>query len=143
MSSFCPAHQFPQAHVDPIDDDRAQLIIASIIDLPLRPEIVAVIVDHQRRGVAIIDVDDVDHPDGVHTVADLVIGIADLHPSAGGVILASVRPEGGDELDDIERWLDLDHDLAAAGIELVEWYVIGTSVSRPRALLGAPDRWGG
>ena len=143
MSSFCPAHQFPRAHIDPIDDDRAQLIIASVIDLPLRPEIVAIVVDHQRRGVAIINVDAVLGSDGVHAVVEMVIELGRQQPATGGLILASVRPGGGDELDDVERWLDLDHDLSAAGIELLEWYVIGTSISRPRALLGEPARWTG
>jgi len=28
-----------------------------------------------------------------------------------------------------------------AGIELIEWYVYGRSVSRPRVLIGEPQRW--
>lgn len=143
MCSFCPSHRFPRAHADPIDDARAQLVIGSVIDVPLRHEIVALVLDHQRRGIAIVNVDRVDDPEGVHAVAELVIELARRHRPARAVILASVRPDGGDELDDVERWLDLDHDLAAAGVELVEWYVIGTSVSRPRALLGEPERWDG
>ncbi len=141
MPDFCDCHRFPRARVDPIDDDAARLIIDATIASPRRPETIVLLLDHQLRGLAIVSVADTLEPDAVHDVASLCVAAAARQPTIGGVVLATVRPNGGDELDDVERWLDLDVLLAGVGVELVEWYVYGRSISRPRVLLGEPARW--
>ena len=62
-------------------------------------------------------------------------------PDIGAAVIGSVRPHGCTDLDDVERWLDIDEQLAGAGLELIEWYVFGRAVSLPRVLLGEPTRW--
>ena len=50
--------------------------------------------------------------------------------------------DGGADLDDVERWLELDGIVSDAGIELVEWFVVGIGgVACPRELVGEPERW--
>jgi hypothetical protein len=141
VSDFCDSHRFPRARVDPLDDDAARLIIGATIASPRRPETVVVLLDHQRCGVAIVNVANTPDPDAIHDVASICVAAADRHPTIGGVVLATVRPDGGDELDDVERWLDLDVQLADVGVELVEWYIYGRSISRPRVLVGEATRW--
>ena len=141
MTSFCQTHRFPRAGSDPIDDAGAQLVIESMLALPARAETIVVLLDHERRGVSIIDVDGTHERDAVHDVAELVAQLALRMPEVGAVVIASVRPGGSDDLDDVDRWLDLDERLALAGVELVEWFVYGRSLCRPRVLLGDASRW--
>ncbi len=141
MTHFCSSHRFPSADRDPIDDVTARLLFDSVLAVPRRPETIVVLLDHDRRGRSIINVDQTDDPDAVLEVAELSIALADGSPAIGGALIATVRPAGRDDLDDVERWLDLDERFALAGIELVEWYVYGRTVSRPRVLFGEPERW--
>jgi len=141
MTNFCTAHRFPRAHIDPIDDLGARLLIDSMLDAPPSAETLVVLLDAEWRGLSIIHVSDTVEPDAVFDVAELVVALAGRDAEVAGVILASVRPVGSDQLDDVERWLDLDERLSIAGLELIEWYVHGRSVSLPRAVLGEPARW--
>lgn len=141
MTHFCSSHRFPHADRDPIDDAAARLLFESALAFPRRSETVVVLLDHDRRGRTIINVDGTDGADAVLDVAEMIIVMADGSPEIGAALIASVRPAGGDDLDDVERWLELDNCFAMAGIELVEWYVYGRSVSRPRVLFGEPERW--
>ncbi len=141
MTHFCTTHRVPFADREPVDEAAARLLLDCVLADPQRPETVVVLLDHQRRGRSILNIDGTDHPDAVLAVAEWSIDRAGRSPGVGGAIVASVRPHGGDDLDDVERWLDLDERFAQAGIELIEWYVFGRSVSRPRTLIGEPDRW--
>ncbi|WP_420453023.1 hypothetical protein [Ilumatobacter sp.] len=150
------ARRMPRARIDPIvDDDTARIVVESVLAAPRRSETVAVVLDHERRGVAIVSVDHDDlesspaapHRHGLER-DDVVLGVAEWlidawrpSPDVGAVILASVRPGGGEQIDDIERWLTLDEMFDVSGIELVEWFVVGGSSSCPRTLVGEPDRW--
>lgn len=141
MTHFCSSHRFPYADRDPIDDATARLLFESALAIPRRPETVVVLLDHERRGRSIINVDGTGDPDAVLDVAELSIRMAAGLRAVGGALVASVRPAGADDLDDVERWLELDERFAVAGIELVEWYIYGRAVSKPRVLLGEPERW--
>jgi hypothetical protein len=141
MTHFSSAHRFPFAGGPPIDDAAARSLFASTLAVPRRPETVVVLLDHDRRGRTILNVAGTTHPDAVLDVAECCIELVARSPLIGGAIIATVRPSGGDVLDDVERWLDLDERFALVGVELVEWYVYGRAVSRPRVLLGEPDRW--
>ncbi len=63
----------------------------------------------------------------------------------GSVVVASVRVPvpGVDDLDerDVDRWLECSSMLDDAGIELLEWFVIGRRIHCPRDLVGEPRRW--
>ncbi len=57
---------------------------------------------------------------------------------------AGARQAGrGDELvaGDVDRWLELSDLAEQAGVELLEWFVIGDAITCPRDLLGEPPRW--
>ena len=59
----------------------------------------------------------------------------------GALVMATVRPGGGPLEDDGDRWLEMSDLTSAAGVELVEWFVIGDEIHCPRDLLGEPPRW--
>jgi hypothetical protein len=141
MTHFCKTHRVPFADREPFDEAAARRLFECVLAVQQRPETVVILLDQHRRGRSIFNVDGTDHPDAVLAVAEWSIDLAGRSPGVGGAIVASVRPHGGDDLDDVERWLDLDERFERAGIELIEWYVVGRSVSRPRTLIGEPDRW--
>jgi len=140
MNAF-HAPRFPIAGHDVLDDATALQLLGAVIGDPPRCETVLVLLDADRRGRSIINVEATCDPDAVLDVGDLVVTVAASATDIDGAIMASVRPGGTGDLDDIERWLELDQRLDSAGIELVEWYVFGRSVSRPRELVGEPPRW--
>lgn len=111
------------------------------------------LLDAQRCGVGLVAVSDTLHPDAVLDVVECVAGSAAgneridamvvasvrLDPSVGRSPLAPRQPDA--ERDDVDRWLEMSAIADDIGIELVEWFVIGTEVSCPRDRLGAPTRW--
>ena len=132
----------PVADVDPITDAVTALaLIDAFASNPPVHETLAILLDHEHRGSTIVNVDGTVDNDSVLHVADRVTEIAHRIEDIGAVIIASVRPGGSDELDDVDRWLTIDEQLGLVGVELVEWFVIGRSVSCPRSLLGDPSRW--
>lgn len=138
--NFCDSHRLPRAHIDAIDDVSARSLITSVLACPSTPEIVIVLLDDERHGFSIVNVVGASDPDAIYDVAELVAHVA--APSGlSKVVLASVRPGAEEDLDDVERWLDIDVRLSAAGVELLEWYVFGREVTVPREILGEPPRW--
>ena len=59
----------------------------------------------------------------------------------GALVLATVRPGQGALAGDGDRWLEMSDLASAAGVELVEWFIIGADIHCPRDLLGEPPRW--
>ena len=72
-------------------------------------------------------------------VVDLCL--IDSMPHTYGLVLASSRPCGGPEAADRRRWIDAAVQCDDAGVELVEWFVLGRTITRPRELAGHPPRW--
>lgn len=138
--NFCDAHRLPRAHVDPLDDASARLLIGSTLATPRRRETVIVFLDDQRCGTMMVHVEDTGHPDAIYDVAELAAQAA-VGCELGSVILATVRPGARERLDDAERWLDLDERFARVGVDLIEWYVFGRMVTMPREMIGASCRW--
>ena len=139
-----PPRPVADAHVghERIDDAATALeLIGSVTSDPVVHETLVVLLDAEHRGHKIVNVDRTVEHDSVLGVADLVTEMAYGAEDIGAVIIASIRPDGSDELDDVDRWLTIDEQLAMVGIELVEWFVIGRSVSCPRSLLGDVSRW--
>ena len=135
---------FPQAGIDPVDSpDRAMLIIASGLEVPLRPETIVVVLDADDTGIAVIVVDGTDAADDLFEVTGLVGRTAPIHHGRR-VVIASVRPDGDVLEDDVFRWHVATQDLAESDIELVDWFVL-TDLDRPpicpRALGLLPSRW--
>lgn len=132
----------PLAGVDPICNERVALALIRLVTSPFPVyETIAVLLDHERRGISILSVANTECPDSILTVTDRVVETASRCDEVDGVLIASIRPGAGDELDDLERWFTIDDELERVGVELVEWFVLGTGVSLPRTLVGARSRW--
>jgi hypothetical protein len=140
--SLDAAVPLPVAEVDPINDAPTALVLIDALasDPPVH-ETLAILLDREHRGSTIVHFDGTVDNDSVLWVADQVTEIAHRVDDVGAVVIASFRPRGSDELDDVERWLTIDEQLGLVGVELIEWFVIGRSVSCPRSLLGDASRW--
>ncbi|HEY3484252.1 MAG TPA: hypothetical protein VGK49_02655 [Ilumatobacteraceae bacterium] len=139
----CPP-PLPRAGIDPIDDPHTALgVVVRAFHVPPIHETVAVLLDAQRRGMCIAVVSDTDPPDREVDVVECFANIAATSDRVGGMIIASRRPGGGLEPADLDRWMEMNELAAAAGVELVEWFVVGVWPALPRELLGDPPRWGG
>jgi hypothetical protein len=135
-------HRVPKAGVDPID--RAELGLATVLmaaTRPMRPEVVAVVLDHSRRGIGVVVVSGATDPDAAVDVVELLTHPAAHRVDVGAVILGTVRPGGAMLPDDVDRWLDASDIAESHGVELVEWFVIGDRIECPRDLFGEPPRW--
>jgi len=143
MSRFCLTNRIPRALVDPIDSPGEAL---SLIDYtmkhPPQSDTIAILLDHERRGLTIFNVTGTTDPDAMFDVLDIIVDVGDGgSDQLGGVILASIRPEGRVEPADVDRWLEASDLVELGGLELVEWFVIGDDTACPRDLLGEPPRW--
>ena len=142
MSDSVATRRLPRAGLDPVATPAAAShLIDAVRARPARHETVCVLLDHRRRGVGIVSVDGTVEDDSVLEVTDLLATIARVDGRIAACVVASIRPGGGDHLDDLDRWSEMSSRLEAAGVELVEWFVLGSDVSCPRALLGEPSRW--
>ena len=149
MSRFCGAHRLPRAAVDPIDSPRAALAVVDLaLRRPLTHETIALVLDHDRRGRTIVVVDGTGEPDAVVDVVERVAESIAATGHPGSLVVATVRPGGGAEPGDEDRWLEASDLADSLGVELVEWFVIGgdrptvaANASCPRDLLGEPPRW--
>lgn len=136
------APRLPVAEVDRFDNPSTALaLVDALASTPPVHESIVILLDDDHRGSTIMNFDGTVDNESVLHVADAVIERAHFVDDVGAAIIASIRPGGCDELDDVERWLTIDEQLGLFGIELVEWFVIGHSVSCPRALLGDASRW--
>jgi len=144
MSRFCLANQMPRALVDPIDSPADALTLIELtIKQPRQCETIAILLDHERRGLSIFTVTGTTEADAMFDILDILVDTANSGTDRlGGVILASIRPAGRVEPEDVDRWLEASEMLELGGLELVEWYVIGDDVACPRDLLGERPRWG-
>ena len=138
-------HRLPRAGVDTIScAETALLALAMAIQRPLRAETVTLLLDDQRRGVAVAVVSGTHQPDDVLEVVECFTRSAAQGGRVGSIIVASVRPDRSDEATtstDVDRWLEMSDIAEQAGVELLEWFVIGGEVTCPRDQLGEPPRW--
>lgn len=137
-----PATPLPRAGIDPIDDEATAMAIVRLAAArPARDETIVVLLDHRRCGIGLVVVSGTREPDAILEVAECLL-TPDAHDGrVGAVILASCRPGGEVELADADRWLELDDLARRHDIELLEWFVDGAGLSRPRELVNAPPRW--
>ena len=139
---FCSAHRPPRAGIDPIDcADSALAVIALAIERPPVAETIALLLDHERRGVCVTVVSGTTRPDDAIEVAECLATTGAHTGRLGALVLATVRPGQGALAGDCDRWLEMSDLTSAVGVELVEWFVIGDDIHCPRDLLGEPPRW--
>ena len=139
-------HRLPRAGVDAIDcAETALLTLAMAIQQPPRAETVTLLLDDQRRGIAVAVVSGTHQPDDVLEVVECFTRRAAHGGRVGSIVVASVRPTTDDDDDiadtDVDRWLEMSDIAEQAGVELLEWFVIGGGVRCPRDQLGEPPRW--
>jgi len=142
-------HRLPRAGIDTIDcAETALLTLAMAIQQPLRAETVSLLLDDQRRGIAIAVVSGTHHPDDVLEVVERLTSSAAHGGRVGAIIVASVRPTDDSDAEeaehieaDLDRWLEMSEIAEQAGLELIEWFVIAGEVTCPRDRLGEPPRW--
>ena len=138
-------HRLPRAGVDTIScAETALLTLAMAIQRPLRAETVTLLLDDQRRGIAVAVVSGTHQPDDVLEVVECFTRSAAHGGRVDSIIVASVRPDRSDEATtaaDVDRWLEMSDIAEQAGVELLEWFVIGGDVRCPRDQLGEPPRW--
>ena len=133
--------RLPRAGIDTIDHpDTALAAIAMAITRPCRSETILLLLDEARRGRAIVVVSGTTEPDqAIEVVECITQGTACEH--IGAIVVASVRPDAGDHPADVDRWLEMSDIASLVGIELIEWFVIGRTISCPRDQLGEAPRW--
>jgi len=149
MSMFCAAHRPPRAGVDPIDSAAAALaVVALAMRHPPVEEIIALVLDPDRRGRTVVVVDGTSDPDAVLDVIERVAGSIAAAGRTGCVVLAMVRPGGGPVDGDDDRWLEASDLADDVGVDLLEWFIIAGDAPSiaanawcPRDLLGEAPRW--
>jgi len=144
-------HRLPRAGVDAIDcAETALLTLAMAIQQPLRAETVTLLLDDQRRGIAVAVVSGTHRPDDVVEVVECFTRSSAHGGRVGSIVVASVRPTDDFDIDehdddcgdsDVDRWLEMSDIAEQAGVELLEWFVIDGNVRCPRDRLGEPPRW--
>jgi hypothetical protein len=138
----CSRHRTPRAGVDPIDHpDTALAVVTLAADDPPRPATIVLLLDHEHRGVCVTVVSGTARADDSVEVADHLAGVATTTGRIGAMVVATVRPGGGLLDDDVDRWLEMSELVGAHGVELLEWFVLGTVTECPRDRLGEPPRW--
>ncbi len=132
----------PRAHIDPIETpfDALRLILM-MVGSDASAETLVLALDDRRCGVSITSVSGTDDPDAVLGVIDALAESARSSLDVAGLVVASVRPDSEFEVSDLTRWHEADQSCWESDIELVEWFVIGTSISCPREFCGVPPRW--
>lgn len=144
MSIHPHPRRVPRARVDPIAcADDALTLVRGVLAVPTRPETVVIVLDDAHRGLGIVSVSGTASPDAVVSVVEC-IAQPDLFAGDGAaLVVASSRPGQPVDEADIDRWFDMCDLAEQAELELIEWFVVGRSVSCPRDLVGAPPRWRG
>ena len=122
--------------------DAALAVISTAMHRPPQPQVIALVLDNDLRGHAVVIVDGTDSPDAVIEVIELLAeGAAEAtHPST--FVVAAVRPGYGALPGDADRWLELCEIADTHGCELLEWFILSDDVAWcPRDLLAEPPRW--
>ena len=138
MSHSSSPHRIPRGFIEPIDS-RSDALAVLALAAPFGHDTVAILLDPERRGVGILIVTGTTHPDAMFEVIDVCIQAQ--RTEVGGLVLATSRPGGDVQPVDRDRWIEADLQCDAAGVELVEWFVIGRHITCPRELAGDPTRW--
>ena len=149
MSRNPSFHAVPRGGIDPIQSAADALAVLAL-GAPYGDDTIVILLDADRCGTSVMVVTDTIGPDALFRVIDCCIGVSAQYSGApkkpgavfDAVILASSRPDGDAEPDDVHRWLEASDQCRAGGLKLVEWFVLGRSgPTCPRQLVGEPERW--
>ena len=133
----------PRGGVDPLECAEDALAVFLSAARPYDHEVLAILLDPDAIGDQVIVITGTTDPDSVIEVGRAVAAAASRSPRPfRWLVLASGRPDSGTLPGDVDRWLEVDSLVAASGIELVDWFVIGPAGPEcPRELFGEPSRW--
>lgn len=128
----------PRPLIDPITSLLDALSVISLaLQRPRQNDTVVLALDSQRRGLNLFRT----HPVSSETL-HRIIGQCSVVPAIHGVVLASIRTTSPLLSTDQQFMFSAQHTLSAAGIELVDWVVLGAGgLYCPRTLSGIPDPW--
>ncbi|MCU1503549.1 MAG: hypothetical protein JWM12_2903 [Ilumatobacteraceae bacterium] len=113
-----------------------------VISRPPCEETIAFLLDDAGYGSTLFVVAGTDQPEQVLDVAEQFASAGRLSGIHQSLVLATVRPHGGVEPGDVDRWLDASEITEQHGVQLIEWFVFGAhGFTCPRDLLGEPERW--
>ena len=114
------------------------------INRPLRSETVVFLADDAHLGHTCFIVSGTSAADDVLDVAALVVEVAERSPAVHAVVLATVRPTEpiASARSDLDRGLELLELCEAAGLELLDWFVVSPDgASSLREESGLPLLW--
>ncbi len=116
-------------------------VLAQARHQPDRPQVLALVLE-DRHTIAMLAVEEAEHPDAVIDVVELLAESLAAADRPGELVLATIRPEPGSLPGDAERWMEISTIAENAGSELLDWFVISGDVAWcPRDLFGEPPRW--
>ena len=123
--------------------DALAVVFAALAE-PRQPETIALLLDEQHRGSIVLICSDASQSTELRQLGALLLEVAALHMTLGAVVLATSRPQGGTmpSADDERVFAGLRHDLAAASVELLDWFLIDADlVGSVAELSGACWLW--
>lgn len=124
--------------------DDAFAVFDLAMSRPLRVETLGFLLDDSGCGRTVFAVADTESPDALLDVAECLAAAGERVPEIASLVLASVRPEGGDrtDADDMDRWMEASDIAGDRGLVLLEWFIVTPAmVCLPRVTLGEPSRW--
>jgi hypothetical protein len=120
----------------------ALFLLGLALSGPPGPKTLAFMLDDHGMGGLVIAFEDVESPDAVLHIVDVMSLAGERVAAVASLVVASVRPGGGIVPGDLDRWLEASTLCAERGLQLTEWFVIGDMGPMcPRDLLGEPPRW--
>ncbi len=142
MFEFANVHRVPRARVDRIESHFDALRIVTIsMATPAAHQIIAITLDAEQRGIHVLAINETTEPDALLGVVDMIVDSAAYDAEVHGLVLAAIRPGGDVDFADLGRWNEIDDLCASAGIDLIEWFVLGATISCPRDMCGTAPRW--
>ena len=105
--------------------------------LPPTDETIALVLDDDHRGHTIVVVDGTSDPDSVLDVVERLVDSIVASGRDGSLVVASIRPGRGPLEGDGDRWLEASDLAEAAGVELLEWFVVDGAPGRGHGVVPA------
>jgi hypothetical protein len=142
---LCPTQPRPPAAAQPLVDPMAALhLVSAVFREPAEEETVCILLASDRTGLGCVSVAGAASADSALRVARLAAAAAEHGGPLGAVVVATSRPGWShlpDECDEVCFSL-MREDLAAAGVVLVDWFLVDAGRAGSMAELGGhPSRW--
>lgn len=128
----------PRPLIDPITSLLDALSVISLsLRRPRRIDTIVLALDAQRRGLYLFRTHAL-NAETLHHVIGKCSDVSGIH----GVVIASIRACSPLTTTDQQLLTTAQHTLSGAGIELIDWVVIGAGgLYCPRTLSDTPDPW--